>query len=323
MDLGLHGKVALVTGGSKGIGLGIASGLAAEGARVAVASRDRAGSRRPPTGSAATASRSTPATSTRCPGVVAEVEAELGPIDIYVANTGGPPAGRGSARVHARAVGGGVPDARALADGVPRAAAAGMRSRGWGRVVAVGSMAVREPIAAIQLSNAHRPGLVAAFKVLAKQAAPDGVTLNTVLPGRIATDRIFERGLARGGGGGRAARRPGRAARDGRGAGGGRRLPLLGPASYVTGTTLLVDGGLTASVTSNSAACGPLAQLAEQGTSGRSASRETASSSAAICWNPLRALGTGRAGENPTGLGDQQATPRGAGEPSEAIRRPP
>jgi NAD(P)-dependent dehydrogenase (short-subunit alcohol dehydrogenase family) len=65
-----------------------------------------------------------------------------------------------------------------------------MASRGWGRVVAVGSMAVREPIDNLQLSNAHRPGLVAAFKVLARRYAADGVTLNFVHPGRIATDRV-------------------------------------------------------------------------------------------------------------------------------------
>ena len=68
----------------------------------------------------------------------------------------------------------------------------GMRERGFGRVVAIGSMAVREPIDAIQLSNAHRPGLVAAFKVLARQAARDGVTFNHVHPGQIATDRMID-----------------------------------------------------------------------------------------------------------------------------------
>ena len=67
----------------------------------------------------------------------------------------------------------------------------GMRSRGFGRVVAIGSMAVREPIEYLQLSNAHRPGLVAAFKVLARQSAGDGVTFNHVHPGAIATDRIL------------------------------------------------------------------------------------------------------------------------------------
>ena len=67
-----------------------------------------------------------------------------------------------------------------------------MRERGFGRVVAIGSMAVREPIDALQLSNAHRPGLVAAFKVLARQYAADGVTLNTLHPGQIATDRMID-----------------------------------------------------------------------------------------------------------------------------------
>ena len=59
-----------------------------------------------------------------------------------------------------------------------------MASRGWGRVLSVGSMAVREPIDALQLSNAHRPGVAAAFKVLARSYAADGVTLNFLHPGR-------------------------------------------------------------------------------------------------------------------------------------------
>jgi 3-oxoacyl-[acyl-carrier protein] reductase len=68
----------------------------------------------------------------------------------------------------------------------------GMRSRGFGRVVAIGSIAVTEPIDVLQLSNAHRPGLVAAFKVLARKVAADGVTLNHVHPGQIATDRLID-----------------------------------------------------------------------------------------------------------------------------------
>jgi 3-oxoacyl-[acyl-carrier protein] reductase len=111
-------------------------------------------------------------------------------------------------------------------------------------------MATREPIRNLQLSNSHRPGLIAAFKVLARDAAADGVTLNSVLPGRIATDRIFGTEP-----GGREAAEA--AARETIPAG---RLGTVeelaaaavflcsAPASYITGTTLLVDGGATVSV---------------------------------------------------------------------------
>src|SRR5919112_4670235 len=125
------------------------------------------------------------------PGLIDSVEADLGPIDVYVANTGGPPGGPdplGFTReqweaAHRSLV---LSPMAFLERLLPE-----MASRGWGRVVAVGSLAVREPIDALQLSNAHRPGLVAAFKVLARQYARDGVTFNTVHPGRIATDRVI------------------------------------------------------------------------------------------------------------------------------------
>ena len=102
------------------------------------------------------------------PGVIADVESALGPIDIYIANTGGPPAGDdplGFTReqweaAHRTLV---LSPMAFLERLLP-----GMRERGWGRVVAISSSAVREPIAALQLSNAHRPGLIAAFKVLAQ-----------------------------------------------------------------------------------------------------------------------------------------------------------
>jgi len=183
------------------------------------------------------------------PGVIADVESALGPIDVYIANTGGPPPGQdplGFTReqweaAHRTLV---LSPMAFLERLLP-----GMRERGWGRVVAVGSSAVREPIAGLQLSNAHRPGLIAAFKVLAKRSAADGVTLNTVLPGRIATDRTYatsgspEAAEA-------AAREAVPAGRMGRVEEMAAAAVFLSSAqaSYITGTTLLVDGGMTASV---------------------------------------------------------------------------
>ena len=125
-----------------------------------------------------------------------------------------------------------------------------MRERGFGRVVAIGSMAVREPIDALQLSNAHRPGLVAAFKVLARQAAGDGVTLNHVHPGPDRHDRMIDTAGSLEAAEERAQRDdPHGPARHRRGARRRRRLPLLASRpSYITGTALLVDGGLTRSV---------------------------------------------------------------------------
>jgi 3-oxoacyl-[acyl-carrier protein] reductase len=249
MDLGLRGRVALVTGASKGLGRGIAAGLVAEGARVAIASRsaERIDATAQEIGARGYVFDSGDLDAV--PELLQRVESDLGPVDIYIANTGGPPAG---------------PDPLAFTREQWEAAhrtlvlsptailerlLPGMRERGFGRVVAIGSMAVVEPIDNLQLSNAHRPGLVAAFKVLARQAARDGVTFNTIHPGQIATDRMIDTAGSR-----EAAEERAR-----------ETIPVgrLGTveelaaaavflcsvqAAYITGTTLRVDGGLTRSV---------------------------------------------------------------------------
>jgi 3-oxoacyl-[acyl-carrier protein] reductase len=248
MDLGLAGKVALVTGGSKGIGRGIAEMLAAEGARVAVTSRSEERAREAAEAFGGRGYAFDSADLDAVPALLDAVESDLGPIDVYVANTGGPPAGdpleftRDQWRTAQTTL---LLSPMAVLERVLPA----MAERGFGRVVFVGSSAAREPIDALQLSNAHRPGLVAAFKVLARKFAGDGVTLNTVHPGQIATDRMVDTA-----GSLEAAQERARDAIPAGRLGTVEELAAAAvflcsrQASYITGTTLLVDGGLTRSV---------------------------------------------------------------------------
>ena len=246
VDLGLEGKVALVGGASKGIGFGIAQALAEEGARVAVSSRSReridaAAAEIGATGFVFDASDLDAA-----PELIESVEQELGQIDILVTNTGGPPGGpdplgftREQWEDAYREL---VLGPMALVERV----VPGMRERGFGRIVNVSSTSVREPIPVLMLSNSHRPGLLAAFKTLARAVAADGVTVNSILPGRIGTDRLIETFGSREAVEREAEERiPARRLGTVEDIGAAAAFLCSERAGYVTGTAMLVDGGLT------------------------------------------------------------------------------
>src|SRR3954449_6015518 len=246
MDLGLTGRVALVTGASKGIGRAIAAELVAEGARVAVASRSEDRIRATAAQIGATGFAHDTADVDGAAGLVARVEHELGPVDVLVTNSGGPPPGADPLGfTHAQ-----WEDAYRMLVLGPLAlidtAMPAMRSRGWGRIVGVSSSAVREPIPVLMLSNAHRSGLLAAFKTISRQVAADGVTVNSVLPGRIATARLADTSGSLEGAE-QAAREQVPAGRLGTIEEMGAAAAFLcsDAAGYVTGQAVLVDGGLT------------------------------------------------------------------------------
>jgi 3-oxoacyl-[acyl-carrier protein] reductase len=189
MDLGLEGRVALVTAASSGIGFGIAQALAAEGASVAVSSRslERIEAAAGKIGARPYVFDSMDLDA--APGLIDAVEADLGPLSILVTNTGGPPGGEPLEFGRDQ-----WEDAYRELMLSPLAliehAVPGMRERGFGRILSVSSSAAREPIPALLLSTAHRSALLATFKLLAGRVAADGITLNTILPGRFGTDRL-------------------------------------------------------------------------------------------------------------------------------------
>jgi 3-oxoacyl-[acyl-carrier protein] reductase len=195
VDLGVEGRVALVMGASKGLGRAIGTALAREGARVAVASRDRERIEQSAAAIASETGREVRGFAAdtddldRLRSLVAEVEGELGPVGILVTNTGGPPHGdaltfdREDWEAAHRSL---VLAPMALIESVLPA----MRAAGWGRIVNVTSVATKEPIPGLILSNSHRLAAVGAFKTLSRDLAAEGILLNSVAPGRFATDRI-------------------------------------------------------------------------------------------------------------------------------------
>jgi 3-oxoacyl-[acyl-carrier protein] reductase len=245
MNLGLEGRVALVMGASRGLGRAIAAALAGEGARVGIASRsaEKLAEAATEIGEPATPFVADASDLDRLTALPGEVAAALGPVEILVTNSGGPPLG--GALDH------GLDDWEAAYRSLvlaPRVLAGavvpGMRERGWGRIVNVGSTATREPIPGLNLSNSHRMAAVGFLKTLSREVAADGITVNTVATGRFATERLAD---AHGSleAAEKASKQEVPAARLGRPEEYGDLVAFLCSerAAYITGTVIPIDGG--------------------------------------------------------------------------------
>ncbi len=246
MDLGIDGRVALVMGASRGIGRGIAAALAREGARVAIASRslEKVAAAAEEIGEGVTSFVADTDDLDRLAELPAEVEEAIGPVEILVANTGGPPLG--GALDHGREEWEAAYRSLVLAPLVlVEAVLPGMRERGWGRIVNVGSTSTEEPIPGLNLSNAHRMAAVGFLKTLAREVAADGVTVNTVATGRFANERLADNAGSMDAAE-EAARREVPAGRLGEPAEYGDLVAFLVSerAGYLTGSVIPLDGGM-------------------------------------------------------------------------------
>jgi 3-oxoacyl-[acyl-carrier protein] reductase len=255
VDLGLAGKVAFVAAASKGLGRAIAEELAREGADIAITARGEDA-----LGNAATAiGRETGREVLAISGdvsdasavdkMIAATVARFGRIDILVTNAGGPPSGKFESH---------TPEAWKQATDLTlmsvvnlvRAALPGMKERGYGRIINVTSIAVKQPVDGLMLSNSLRAAVTGFAKTLANEVAQHGITVNNILPGYTRTERVEQL----------AAATAERVAREAAVARWESQIPMgrLGEprefaalaaflasdrASYITGQSIAVDGG--------------------------------------------------------------------------------
>ena len=243
MNLGLEGRTAIVCGASAGMGLAISEVLAEEGANVAMFARRRELLEREAERIGALAVRGDVTSPRDLERLVERTLAAFGGVDILVWNSGGPPPGT-AVELTPEAVEQAVellllPPVRLLALCLPH-----LEQSGRGRVIAITSAAVLEPTAHLALSNTIRPGVTGWAKTLARELGPRGITVNCVAPGRIETARLEQ--LYPGG--------PSESdlAQIPVGRWGTPRefanvvcVLTSDRASYVTGATIPVDGGLT------------------------------------------------------------------------------
>jgi 3-oxoacyl-[acyl-carrier protein] reductase len=256
MDFGLRGKVALVCGASKGIAYAAAEALAHEGCALAICSRDdasitAAASRLGEIGVPVHAIVADLSTAEGIERVVRETHSTYGQVDILIANTGGPPTGPAMQHDWAAWTQASELLLRSAVE-LTRAFVPGMRERKWGRVISITSKAVKEPVPSLVLSNSLRAAVTGYLRTLANEVAGDGVTINTVLPGFTATERLeklAEATTARTGAprdavyAGWIAQTP--AGRLGRADELGATIAFLASvqAGFITGQSILVDGG--------------------------------------------------------------------------------
>jgi len=195
MDLGIAGKVALVTAASKGLGRGAALALAREGCRVAICARGEASlaaaaAELGPDTLAIPADVTDPGTPGR---LVAATVDRFGGLDILVANAGGPPRARAleldDDAVRAAVEANLLTSIRLVREAVPH-----MRTAGWGRIVLITSTTIKQPIPDLAASTVARTGLWGWAKSASQDLVDDGITLNVVAPGLHATDRVRELG---------------------------------------------------------------------------------------------------------------------------------
>lgn len=201
MNLGLNGKVALVMASSRGLGQAMAVSLAREGVKVAVTGRNATGLQKSvemieAAGGKALALSWDLSDLTVIDSMVAQVEKQLGPIDILINNTGGPPpttaAGQDPA-LWQKSFNDMILSLIAITDRV----LPGMRQRKWGRIITSTTSGAISPIKNLAISNTLRAALLAWSKTLSAEVAQDGVTVNIIMPGRVATDRLRELDEAR------------------------------------------------------------------------------------------------------------------------------
>jgi len=241
VDLGLSGRTAIVCGASSGMGLAVAEALAAEGANVAMFARRRDLLEREADRIGALAVRGDLTVPTDLTRLVDKTIDAFGGIDILVNNGGGPPAGPAAGTTD-DAIEGAVELLLLSAIRLTNLCLPHLEASGRGRIVNIESSSVRSPIDNLALSNALRPGVVGWMKTLAREVGPKGITVNTICPGRIDTERLRSLG--------------------GSIAGDVSQIPLgrLGDpgeiaavacflasdrAGYVTGAVVPVDGGIT------------------------------------------------------------------------------